>query len=164
MRATAHRPMAVLWLVVSFTATAAAQEKGGARARPSREVEQILERTNAARARAELPPLKLNPLLSRAAQKHTEDMARQQKMDHLLGDKTPADRARAAGYQFSYLGENIAWGMAPADVVSVWLKSKGHRANILNANYTEIGIGVAKDADGLHYFTQKFGRPTSARE
>jgi uncharacterized protein YkwD len=125
----------------------------------SKEARLILKATNAERAAKDLPALKMNPLLVKAAQKHSENMAKQEKMDHELDGEGPADRVRDAGYKFGRLGENVAFGMDAKDAVPVWMKSEGHRKNILSDQYEEIGVGVAKDADGRPYYTQVFGTP-----
>jgi len=155
MKAKTILPVGLVMLV--SCAPGWAQEKGAAA--PGKEVALILKRTNAERARQDLPPLKLNSLLTRAAQRHTENMARQGRMAHELDGQTPADRVRKVGYEFTRLGENVAYGMPVQDVVSVWMKSPGHKSNILGKDYTEIGIGVARDEDGVPYYTQVFGRP-----
>ncbi len=89
-------------------------------------------------------------------------MAKQEKMDHKLDDKTPFDRMRAAGYLFKLAGENIARGegnVTQRDVVREWMESKGHRENILGAEFTETGVGLARAEDGQIYYTQVFARP-----
>lgn len=64
------------------------------------------------------------------------------------------------GLKFSSAGENIAMGQrTPQEVVQAWMNSPGHRSNILNKNFTEIGVGLAKDANGNPYWTQMFIRP-----
>jgi len=89
-------------------------------------------------------------------------MARQEKMEHVLDGKGPGKRARAAGYRFDWIAENIAAGEEwPLEgVVSGWMESKGHRENILNPNYTEAGVGLAKTDKGEWYYTLLFGRPS----
>jgi uncharacterized protein YkwD len=68
------------------------------------------------------------------------------------------DRIQNAGYLFSSAGENVAYGFGDAAaVMSGWMNSEGHRQNILNPNYKEIGIGYAQGADGRPYWTQDFG-------
>ena len=58
------------------------------------------------------------------------------------------------------MAENVASGQRSAkEVVEGWMNSEGHRANILQGNYTEIGIGVAKAANGALYYTQVFAKP-----
>jgi uncharacterized protein (TIGR03000 family) len=120
----------------------------------------ILDRTNAERKKKDLPELKPSPKLFVAARKHSENMARQEKLAHELDGKKPSDRVKEAGYPGGFVGENVAYGATTAEeVVSGWMESEGHRANILNKNFTEIGVGVAKASDGTFYFTQVFGRP-----
>ena len=74
--------------------------------------------------------------------------------------RTVSDRLAACGYPIGSVGwgENIAYGYAtPADVMNAWLNSPGHRANIENASYRAIGVGVARNAAGIYYWTQDFG-------
>jgi len=99
--------------------------------------------------------LKLNRRLSRAARRHARDMARRNYFSHdTLGGGTFVDRIRRAGYlrdanRWS-VGENLAWGTqyrsAPRSVAQMWMQSPGHRANILNPSFREIGIGLSYDA------------------
>jgi uncharacterized protein YkwD len=64
------------------------------------------------------------------------------------------------GISYSYAGENIAKGQTtPQSVMTSWMNSSGHRANILNANYTQIGVGVVKNSSGSLIWTQQFIRP-----
>jgi uncharacterized protein YkwD len=121
----------------------------------------LIDLTNAERKKAEkdLKPLTMNPQLMEAARKHAANMAAQDKLDHKLDDKEPVDRAKAAGYKSEFVGENIAWNQkAPKDVLKAWMESEGHRENILNAEYTEIGVAVAKNKDGEPYWVQVFGK------
>jgi uncharacterized protein YkwD len=122
----------------------------------------VIDLTNAERAKGEkkLPPLKMNPKLMEVARKHAENMAAQDKLEHVLDDKKPGDRLKAAGYKYRAVGENIALGgTGVADVVEGWMGSKIHRDNILKPDYTEIGVGVAKNAKGDPYWVQVFGKP-----
>lgn len=122
----------------------------------------VIELTNAERKKAEkeLPPLKMNPQLMEAARKHAANMAAQDKLDHKLDDKDPGDRTKAAGYTSTFVGENIAWNQkSPKDVVRAWMDSEGHRENILHAEYTEMGVAVAKNKKGEPYWVQVFGKP-----
>src|SRR5579884_600063 len=125
--------------------------------------QKMFDLTNEARAREKLPPLKLNAKLTEAARAHSANMARQEKMEHVLDGKNPADRIKAAGYRFRAAAENIAWtnGNPPEKVFQGWMESKLHRENILNPEYTEIGIGMARNDKGDIYYTQDFGRPKS---
>jgi uncharacterized protein YkwD len=122
----------------------------------------LLELTNQERKKKDLPALRHSALLSRVARAHSANMGKQADMKHELDGKTPFDRMRAAGYQFTRGGENIAAGDPsfglPA-VLRMWMESKPHRENILNRDFTEIGIGIADGKDGQKYYTQVFGTP-----
>jgi uncharacterized protein YkwD len=127
----------------------------------AKEEKAVLELTNKARAAEKLPPLTVNEALFRAARKHTANMAKQGKLEHELDGKRVGDRADAEGYDFAEIGENVAAGedATPEEVVDGWLKSKGHRENLLNKDFTEIGLGVVKGDKGEIYYTQVFGKP-----
>ncbi|MGB6294790.1 MAG: pre-peptidase C-terminal domain-containing protein [Rivularia sp. (in: cyanobacteria)] len=125
----------------------------------------VLELTNAERAKAGLSPLKLNSQLNQAAQGHSKDMALRDYYSHtgVNGSKS-SNRILATGYKFSAAAENIAAGFAtPEKVVQAWMGSSGHRRNILNSKYKDIGIGhyfLANDTGDTnynHYWTQNFG-------
>jgi uncharacterized protein YkwD len=134
-----------------------------ARAQMSTVEQTLLQLTNAERAKHKLPPLHANGVLFAVARAHSANMARHQQMSHVLDGKTPFDRLHAAGYSFSWAGENIAYGYGayaqPAAIVQGWMNSPPHRANILSPHYTQIGLGVAHDQHGRVYYTQDFGRP-----
>lgn len=122
----------------------------------------ILELTNAERKQKDLPPLKPNTLLFKVAQAHSENMAKQGKMEHNLDGKTPLGRLQAAGYKYSRAHENIGAGdpeVPLEDLMKAWMDSKGHRENILSTTCTEIGLGIATGPDGKVYYTQLFGKP-----
>lgn len=118
----------------------------------------VLALVNKERAAAGCGPLATNAKLSTAARTYSDTMARSGVMSHTGPDgSTMAGRVEAAGYQWSRLGENIARGQADADaVMNAWMNSSGHRANILNCDFREIGIGVHK-GDGGPWWTQDFG-------
>jgi uncharacterized protein YkwD len=105
-------------------------------------------------------PLASSAALQRAAFAHAEDMARRGVMDHAGGDgSTPAVRATRAGYAWRFVGENVATGQStPEQVVAEWLDSPRHCSNIMDADYTEMGVAVASSATGV-YWTQVFGAP-----
>ncbi len=120
----------------------------------------VLDATNAERKKAKLDPLTADPKLTEAARSHAANMARQSKLDHTLDEKTFEDRAKATGYKYQSLGENIAHNQkTPADVVAAWMASEGHKANVLNAGFTQIGLAVAKNDRGEPYWVQVFGTP-----
>lgn len=125
--------------------------------------QQIFDLVNAERARVGVAPLKLNPRLVAAAQIHARDMASLGIMEHDLpgvAQPTLTSRAQFVGYQYGWLGENIASGFTDAQsLVNAWMNSTDHRANILFASLTESGVGVAMGAGGTLFFCQEFGSP-----
>lgn len=124
------------------------------------EERQVLEWTNAERARLGLPPLRCNRSLNLAARRHAENMARRNLLSHVLDGLSVTDRISAVGYRWFAAGENCAQGQpTPRDAVRSWMQSPGHRQNILSANYLEIGIGIAVSRGGEKFFTQVFARP-----
>jgi len=107
---------------------------------------------NVERVNRGLRPLKLNAKLTTAARAHSRDMVRRTYFEHNSPNgRTPFDRMLATNYVPKgaawTLGENIGWGTEelaePASLVAAWMRSPGHRANILNARFREIGIGIA---------------------
>jgi uncharacterized protein YkwD len=117
---------------------------------------QVLQFTNQERSKYGLPPLKWNQKLSRAACYHSSDMSKYGYIYHQSPNGLGlSDRAQQVGYRYSYLAENVASGhRTPQEVVRAWMKSSGHRQNILNPNLTEIGVGYVNN-----YWTQMFARP-----
>jgi uncharacterized protein YkwD len=124
----------------------------------------VCELTNTERARAGLPALTPDATLFAAARSHSANMARQNKLSHKLDGKEVDDRVEAAGYNYMFVGENVAWNQdSPAKAMQSWMNSSGHRANILNKDYTQLGVGIARNRDGEPYYTQVFGRPRTIR-
>ena len=128
-------------------------------------INQVIKLTNAERRQARLQPLTNDPLLANTAQDHSDDMADNDFFSHtgVNGSKL-GDRVKKSGYQYSTAGENIAAGQTTAEqVVEAWMNSPGHRANILNSKFTEIGVGytfLENDTGSVnynHYWTQVFG-------
>jgi uncharacterized protein YkwD len=104
--------------------------------------------------------------LTQAAQTHSIDMGCEFFMSHTGSDgSSPLDRILRFGYPYSWWGENVAAGYpTPADVMAAWMNSKPHRDNILNPNFTEIGIGYIYNPGDTemgysHYWTMALGRP-----
>lgn len=120
----------------------------------------VLAITNEEREAVGCDALTMNAKLTQAAQGHSEDMAENDYFDHTgLDGSSPFDRMADAGYDFSAAAENIAMGQqTPAAVMKAWMNSEGHRENILNCTYTEMGLGYAV-GDGSPYWTQTFGNP-----
>lgn len=104
---------------------------------------ELLRLHNEARERNGMPPLKLNPLLVKAAQKHSDWMAANRRMSHMgQGFSSFSQRIADEGYRMSSGGENVAWNQRDErEVTSAWLTSRGHRANIMSRN-TEVGFGM----------------------
>jgi uncharacterized protein YkwD len=104
---------------------------------------------------AGLAPLNANGALNNAAAAHSADQAARNQMTHTGSNGSNAgDRIRAAGYQPGTWGENVAAGYTSASsVVAGWMGSSGHRANILNPAFTQIGVASATAADGTRYWT-----------
>ncbi|MER7183385.1 CAP domain-containing protein [Streptomyces hyaluromycini] len=115
-----------------------------------------MELVNAERSKVGCSALTLNTTLSKVAQSHSEDMALHQNMSHVGSDgSSPGDRLTSAGYTWSAYGENVAYGYAsPEQVMAGWMASPGHKANILNCTFKEIGVGLAQPDS---YWTQDFG-------
>jgi len=91
-------------------------------------------------------------------------MATNGKMSHTGANNSSAfDRMKAAGYNFSFAGENIAWGQKDVPtVMQDWMSSPGHRAAILNSHFTEIGVATAAGKDGRLYWVVDFGTPPTS--
>jgi len=119
--------------------------------------EELLKAHNNERAKKGVRPLGYNKKLDAAAQKHTEWMAINRNLDHNEGRHSVGDRVTDEDYQWSWVGENIAEGQGDtAEVMDSWMHSSGHRANILNGHYQEVGFGYAKDRNGTIYWTADF--------
>uniref|UniRef100_UPI0031D95F7A CAP domain-containing protein n=1 Tax=Streptomyces hawaiiensis TaxID=67305 RepID=UPI0031D95F7A len=119
---------------------------------------EVLALVNKERAAAGCSPVTANDRLTRAADDYSDVMASSGVMSHTGPDgSTMTTRVEAAGYQWSTLGENIARGQADAgSVMKSWMNSPGHRANILNCSFKELGVGV-HFGDGGPWWTQNFG-------
>jgi uncharacterized protein YkwD len=114
-------------------------------------IQQILTETNAAREQNGLEPLTLNPQINPVAQAWSEKMASNGAMTH-----NPEYSFQIPG-DWQQVGENVAYGYKPSEVVTAWMNSEGHRANILG-NYTDIGLGYYIDGAGRTWYTQNFAR------
>lgn len=129
----------------------------------------VLKYTNIARAQnGSLSALVSNETLDRDAQIKLDDMFGRQYFEHISSTGVgPADLAKTVGYAYVIVGENLALGDFGSDekLVDAWMNSPGHRANILNTHYQEIGIAVGKGIfEGRETWlaVQSFGMPLSA--
>lgn len=116
---------------------------------------EVIRLVNEIRAENGLKPLAANWELSRIARYKSEDMSNNRHFSHTSPTYgTPFQMIRAFGLSYRSAGENIAYGQrTPAVVVNTWMNSSGQRANILNASYTQIGVGYCAIGD---YWTQMF--------
>jgi uncharacterized protein YkwD len=120
--------------------------------------EAVLCLINRERAQNGESPLKINPQLEQAAEGHSHELVTADYFAHVSpSGKTPVDRIRELGYipgpSVGYvIGENLAWGTyglaTPTSIVTAWIASPGHLANILESQYTETGIGITPQVPG----------------
>jgi uncharacterized protein YkwD len=135
----------------------------------------VLELANEARAGARrcgwkrfkpAEPLVLSDSLQRAALAHARDMADRSTLSHAGGDgSTAGERASRAGYRWRLIGENIAAGQStPEQVVADWVKSPRHCANLMSAEFSEMGVAFAVEPLSVAgiYWTQLFASPRAA--
>ncbi len=116
-----------------------------------------VELMNADRRANGLSDLKVSSAVTAVARSHAQDMVNRKFFSHSNPDgKTPSDRLKAAGISYSAVGENIAENTSVQAAETAFMNSSGHRANILNSNYTTVGIGVAYDSAGNVYVVQDF--------
>lgn len=131
-------------------------------AAPLKSVEdEIVRLVNVERSKNGLAPLKNNWQAARVARIKSQDMIDNNYFSHtspVYG--SPFKMMENYGLRFSAAAENIAYGQRTAqEVMTAWMNSPGHRANILSKTVTEIGVGVAKKSNGTLYFTQMFLKP-----
>ena len=129
----------------------------------------VITLTNVERAQnGGLPALKENQILDYDAQLKMNDMFTKQYFEHVSPTGVgPSDLADKVGYSYIIIGENLALGdfLSNQDLLTAWMNSPGHRANILNPHYQEIGVAVGKgmyDGENTWIAVQSFGTPRSA--
>lgn len=128
----------------------------------------VIQWTNSQREKYGLPSLKENPRLDVSAELKVQDMFKKQYFAHISpSGEGISNLAGIVGYEFVAIGENLALGNFENDktLVQAWMDSPGHRRNILNPNYQEIGVAVQKgEFEGRTTWlaVQHFGRPLSA--
>ncbi|MET8752313.1 CAP domain-containing protein [Streptomyces sp. NPDC004667] len=138
------------------TAAPAAPATPEASAAPSGPVAEVVALVNKERAAVGCPAVTVNAQLTKAAQDHSADQAAHATMSHTGSDGSdPGQRITAAGYVWRTYGENVAYGYpTAAKVMEGWMNSPGHKRNILDCSYKEIGVGLAQPGQ---YWTQDFG-------
>ncbi len=118
--------------------------------------DQVVSLVNAERAKAGLSALTVDSSLQAAADVRAREI--ETSFSHTRPDGTSfATAIKAQGITYRTAGENIAYGQrTPEEVVNAWMNSEGHRANILNAGYTKIGVGYYQNSRGVNYWSQEF--------
>lgn len=121
---------------------------------------EVIRLVNAERAKVGRPALVENNGISHAARIKSQDFINNHYFSHTSPTYgTPFDMLRSFGITYTAAAENIAYGQRnAAEVMNSWMSSPGHRANILNSIYNQIGVGVARDNKGILYWTQMFIR------
>jgi uncharacterized protein YkwD len=161
-----HRSAGEVWIVVAAPFTAPSAKDA---ASVSREVLRLVNQARAAsrkcgaRSFRAVAPLTLSPVLERAAQAHSKDMAKHSLFEHRGSDGSePALRVTRTGYRWRAVAENIAAGAADAQtVVRGWLDSPGHCTNIMGAQFSEMGVAYSVDPKSRAgiYWAQVFASP-----
>ncbi len=125
------------------------------KAQVSSVIQQVVDLTNAERAKEGLAPLKIDSALTKSAQLKSQDMKDNNYFSHTSPTYgSPFDQMKSLGINYKSAAENIAMGQRSAEeVVQGWMNSAGHRANIMNGSYTHIGVGLS---DSGYYWTQQF--------
>lgn len=124
------------------------------------EEQELVDLTNAARKKEDLPELQPHPKLFQSARDHAANMAKQDKLEHELDGKALFDRLKAVEYGVESAGENIAHKQTtPRKVMASWMESEGHKKNILTSDYIHIGVAVARNAKGERYWVQVLATP-----
>ena len=133
---------------------------------------EIARRTNAFRSSQGVSPVNADARLAAAAQEFAQYMAATDRYGHEADGRAPEARARAAGYEYCVVAENLGFlvtstGLSTAELASHlmdgWVDSPGHRRNLLLAAITDIGIGIAQSERSRRFYAvQLFGRPRSA--
>ncbi|WP_425058939.1 hypothetical protein SCACP_35890 [Sporomusa carbonis] len=119
--------------------------------------QQAVSLLNKDRAANGLPALKVNSQLTRLAENYAQDMIKRGYFSHYNPEgQSPFDRMNQAGISYKTAGENLAINTSVAAAETAFMNSSGHRANILNASYTEVGIGVVQSPNGSVYVVQEF--------
>jgi hypothetical protein len=135
---------------------------------PAKVAEAVREQINKVRGDAKARELTESEPLAKSAKAYAEYLAKTGKFAHDADGKQPDDRAAAAGYDTHFVAENLfkisgAEGLKTDEIarkmVEGWLKSEGHRKNLMNPGYYETGVGVARADDGSYYASQVFGVP-----
>lgn len=116
-----------------------------------------LDLLNADRAAQGLSPVRVNLKLVRLAEDYAQDMINRGFFSHYNPEgQSPFDRMKQYGVKYGYAGENLAVNTSVQGAEKAFMNSSGHRANILNSNFTQVGIGVGHNSNGSVYVVQEF--------
>lgn len=147
---------AALWAAAGGLAAAAGADGGPAVVLTAEEAE-ALALVNADRRAAGLPALKVNTALVALARDYADDMSTRGFVGHYNPEgESPFDRMGRYGVTYAFAGENLAAHRSVAEAQRLLMASESHRANILSADYREVGIGVRPGPHGLLYVVQEF--------
>lgn len=132
-------------------------------------INSVISLTNDARIQAGIGTVSANALLTKAAQTKAEDMASKGYFAHVSPDgKEPWDFIKAEGYAFSAAGENLAVHFFDVEPLQdAWMNSPGHRANVLNSNFTEMGVGISHgryENFDTTFVVEMFGKPIQSSQ
>lgn len=117
----------------------------------------ILELVNAERQKQGASPLKANNQVASLARAKSQDMVDNNYFSHQSPTYgSPFDMLKNGGVSYMYAGENIAMNQTVDGAFKAWMNSEGHRKNILNPNFTELGVGIAPKGNGSYIYTQLF--------
>jgi uncharacterized protein YkwD len=159
--------VSALLLVASVACVQAAAPK---RADPLEAAARVVLATNAFRVEQGLAKVQADAKLTRTAQEFARFMARSGQFAHDADGATPADRARRHGYDYCMVAENIGYlfrtrGFSSDELaqglMEGWIRSPGHRKNLVDPDATEIGVGIARAENDRYYGVQLFARPAS---
>jgi uncharacterized protein YkwD len=124
----------------------------------------IFDLVNQERRRRGIPVVSRNAKLDAVARNYARLMAARNEMGHFVGGTNPGQRITAGGYRWSRYGENVARGYTTAQaVMNGWMNSEGHRANILNPRFVDLGVGVATRNNRTKFYCQNFASPRAGR-
>jgi len=125
---------------------------------------EVFDLTNEERRKAGLSILTWNDALAQSAADHCQDMIDRNYFAHETPEGIgPGARATAAGYEWSWIGENLAAGYFTAEqVMNGWMNSEDHKENILRPVFVELGVALRISPEGRVYWAQEFGTPLSA--
>ena len=159
MKSRLSRCLTALGVVTGlFCLSGVSQARGELWADTGKFADEVFRLTNAERAAHHLPALHRENRLDRSAALFSLYMGKAGFFEHVGPDGVePGTRMERQGYDWSWWGENIAWGYrTPQEVLESWMNSPGHRANILSPNFTDLGVGIAV-INCKTYMTQDFG-------